>query len=94
MNRISFLDELLKLGGVRVVVKVSSDLTSDPPAGLMNPDAAPPAEPHQPTEAASRLPATAHIPAQIHAGQQGDITTSRNPIDQYKFNWGYRESVS
>ena len=91
MNRISFLDELIKLGGVRCVVKVSSELTTDPPAGLMSPDAAPPAEPHRPTEASSRIPATAHLPTQVYAGRQGKITTSKNPIDKYKFNRGYRE---
>lgn len=94
MNKISFLDELMKLGGVRIVVKTANELTSDPPAGLMSAEGVPETMVNHPAEASSRLPLTSGMPAQIGQGGLGEVSQAKAPIDQHKFNRGYRESVS
>ena len=92
MNRISFLDELMKLGGVRSIIKEGGTIMSEPPGGMMSQDAVPPAEPHRPSEASSRLPAVAGHGGNIEAGKLGVVTSAKNPIDQHKFNRAFRSN--
>ena len=92
MNRISFLDELMKLGGVRSIIKEGNQLMSDPPAGMMSGGGVPDAEPHRPDEASSRLPAVAGHGGNIESGKLGNITNAKSPIDQHKFNRAFRSN--
>ena len=94
MNKISFLDELMKLGGVRVIVKTADDMCSQPPAGMMSGESAPPADVQHPAEVETRLPISSRTPGAIQPGDLGDITSAKDPIDRHKFNRAYRESKS
>lgn len=94
MNKISFLDELMSLGGVRVIVKTADDMVSQAPSGMMSGESAPPADIQHPAEVTTRLPTAARSAGAIQGGDQGDVTSAKDPIDRHKFNRAYRESVS
>jgi len=94
MNKVSFLDELMSLGGVRSVVKTADEMISQPPAGMMSGEAAPSADIQYPTEVTSRLPTAARSAGDIQGGDLGDVTSAKDPIDRHRFNRAYRESVS
>ena len=93
MNLVSFVDELVKLGGVRVLSKramevdTSSNMnTSDPPAGMMGSGAVPASFRLVPDKADSRVGVVSSAPSQIVAGQLGQITSAKEPIDKNKYN--------
>ena len=87
MNLHSFVDEVIKLGGVTVMVKRSaSGSTEDIPAGLGGSGSVPESITTTPDEAATRLPATGHLPAAVEPGTLGKMTNSRAPIDRPRFN--------
>lgn len=90
MNRISFLDELIKLGGARCIIKHSNELMSDPPGGMMETSSVAAAEPHRPSEASSRLPDVAGHGGKIVPGSLGNITEAKDPIDEHRFNQAFR----
>jgi hypothetical protein len=94
MNKISFLDELMSLGGVRSVVKTADDMVSQPPVGMMSGEAAPPADIQHPAEVATRLPTSTRSAGVVQGGELGDVTSAKDPIDRHKFNRAYRKSSS
>lgn len=94
MNKISFLDELMSLGGVRSVVKTADDMISQPPVGMMSGEDGPPADIQYPAEVNSRLPTSARMPGAIQSGGLGNVSSAKDPIDRHKFNRAFRESNS
>lgn len=91
MNLISFVDELVKLGGVRVIVKRAADISSsEVPAGMMDPGQPPPSIRVAPDEAATRLLNT-ELPDAIQPGKLGPLASTINPIDRERFNHLYQE---
>ena len=93
MNMSSFLDELVKVGAGRILVKRSSDSvnTTDIPSGMMGDGYVPPAMDVMPQYAETRLPNTAQRPSQVPMGTLGGVTEAKNPIDRYKYNRVYQE---
>ncbi|MBW2691025.1 MAG: hypothetical protein JRE57_00145 [Deltaproteobacteria bacterium] len=92
MNLISFLDELIKIGGVAGVVKQADDVsTVDIPHGMIDEDPPPDSIKVYPHEASSRLPLTAKTPSAVQTGHLGDMTQAKDPIDRNKHNRGYRD---
>jgi len=91
MMLLSFVDELVKLGAGRQLVKTGEvtqgDLnTIDIPSGMMDSESPPVAELIVPDEAATRLPRTGHLAPQVVAGELGDVTDAKDPIDRERFN--------
>ena len=89
----SFVDEIIKLGGLRCLYKqaygdggVTDPTTSMIPEGLVGSGEAPQADPHRPNEAASRLPNTGHLASTVESGNLGDVTPPKDPVDKDKFN--------
>lgn len=93
MNKLSFLDELLRCTSFAPIVKQAyADYeanTIDAPAGMMDSTQSPPQIATVPDEASSRLQDTAHLPAAIKPGQLGAVTDAKAPIDQERFNRPY-----
>lgn len=91
MNLISFIDELVKIGATKCLVKRSADVAmSDPPAGMMDPSAPPPVKRVAPDESSTRL-LNNHLPSQIKPGALGPTAESTRPIDQERYNRPYVE---
>jgi hypothetical protein len=90
MNKISFLDELMKLGGVRVVIKTASSVIGSPPDGMVSDEAAPKADLVRPDEVATWSKPAGKSAGTIAQGTQGEITSSPDPIDRLRFNRGYQ----
>lgn len=91
MNLISFVDELVKLGGVKTLIKRGSDVSSSEiPAGMMSSAAPPPSIRVAPDEAGTRLEST-HLPTTVEVGQLGPLGDNRRPIDRERFNRPYAE---
>jgi hypothetical protein len=95
MNLISFVDELVKLGAVRPLIrKLAADGDSeavDIPQGMMSSEPVPDSDRVHPAEAATRLPATAHLEPEIETGHLGKVTEPKHPIDRDKYNRAYRD---
>jgi hypothetical protein len=103
MNLVSFVDELVKLGAGRQLLKrayggpndgdgAGNDAnTVDVPHGMMGADSPPPSDRVSPSEASTRLPLTYHLPSTVQSGNQGDITEPKDPIDKHKYNRAYRD---
>jgi hypothetical protein len=94
MNKLSFLDELMKLGGAMCLVKraeMGDVNTVDIPHGMMGSDPMPAGDRLVPDDAATRLPATAHLPSRIQGGSLGGVTQAKDPIDREKYNRAYRD---
>lgn len=94
----SFLDELLKLGAARSLVKSaygggdsSGDInTVDIPHGMIGSEPMPEVDRVAPDEAGTRLQASA-VPSQIKPGILGKVSPSRQPIDRERYNRAYRD---
>ena len=87
MNLVSFVDELVTLGGVRCMWKRAADISEGvAPEGLMRSDAPPPSIRTVPDETATRLPESAGVASQIQAGALGRSSGSKYPIDRERFN--------
>jgi len=98
MNLVSFVDELVKIGGMRVLMKRAGEIDStsnvnsvEPPMAIMGGGPVPSSLRVVPERAATRLPHSEEFDSQIEAGSLGDVTGSREPIDQDKFNRWYRD---
>jgi len=91
MNKLSFLDELMKLGGARAVIKTANETASQAPSGMGSDGSAPKADIVRPNEVATRLRTAAKSKGAITAGGLGGVTQSPEPIDGERFNRGYRE---
>lgn len=95
MNLISFVDELVKLGGARPLFrKFSAEGDTDAveiPHGMMGDGAAPEADRVDPSESATRLPATSYLAPDLETGHLGKVTEPKQPIDKDRFNRAYRE---
>lgn len=95
MNKISFLDELLKLGGATRVVKVAyqgAADSSEAPQGMTGSGSVPESIRVAPHEASTRLPKTSHLPSQIKPGALGGVTQAKDPISKHRFNRAWRDS--
>ncbi|MFQ5352742.1 MAG: hypothetical protein ACE5D3_06685 [Candidatus Binatia bacterium] len=92
MNLISFLDELVKLGGVRCVIKRASDVnTVDIPSGMVDDSPVPFHIDVWPHEAATRLPKTGKHLSSVPTGELGGVTQAKDPIDRDKYNRAYKD---
>jgi hypothetical protein len=92
MNLVSFLDELVKLGGAHCVVKRANLATSnDIPQGMVDDSPVPEHIEVRPADATTRLPLTGGQLSQVQVGALGDVTEAREPIDRDKFNRTYKE---
>jgi hypothetical protein len=99
MNKISFLDELVRLGGATRMLKqayggsegTGETSTVDIPHGMVGSDPTPESIRVAPDEAATRLPETAKLPSNIRPGRLGGISQAKDPIDRFKFNRAYRD---
>lgn len=97
MNKISFLDELIKLGGVTGMYKRAfdgetlGDISADIPSGMMGTEPVPGSIRTIPDEAGTRLPNANHSGNSVSSGRLGPVTQARNPIDRERFNKIYRE---
>lgn len=93
MNKVSFLDELVKLGCCKQLLKRASDggsESSEIPQGMASGDPVPDSIDVHPTEAQTRVPLTAHLPSPIHPGSLGGVTQAKHPIDRKRFNRSWR----
>ena len=98
MNLVSFVDELVKIGAVRGLIKRSGEIDAtsnvnsvEPPAAIMGGGAVPPSLRIVPERAATRLPNSEDVPSLIIAGALGGVTGAKAPIDQDKYNRWYRD---
>jgi hypothetical protein len=93
MNKMSFVDELVKVGAMRCLLKRASDVnTIDVPEGMMSNAPTPDAIRLHPDQAATRLPATAHLMSSLDMpGMLGSVTQAVDPIDREKFNRAYKD---
>ena len=91
MNKLSFLDELLKIGAMKPINKMAS-LLGEPPAGMMDPEPAPEAIEVEPASAITRLPETAALPSQNTPGTLGKVTAPQEPIDELLQNRAWEEA--
>jgi hypothetical protein len=98
MNLVSFIDELVKLGAARSLIKRAGEAdatsnvnSSEPPATIMGGGAVPMALRVVPEKASTRLPDSVDVPSQIVAGSLGDVSGAKYPIDRDKFNRWYRD---
>ena len=93
MNKVSFLDELVSLGGVTHMLKRSDDAgaSGDAHPGLVGSGATPDSILVRPDEAGTRLPRTGHLPSSMVPGRLGGITQAKDPVDRLRFNRAYRE---
>ena len=98
MNLASFVDELVKIGGLRALTKRAGEIDStsnvnsvEPPMGIMGGGSVPASLRVVPERAATRLPHADDFESQIEAGSLGDVTGAKSPIDQDKFNRWYRD---
>lgn len=93
MNEVSFLDELVKMGGVTsAFVKLAVTADSDPPDGMIDdPGPVPDADPHEPDDASTRLPLSKKHPSQVESGYLGGVThPEKHVAEQGKLDW-YRD---
>lgn len=88
MNMISFIDELVKLGAGRVLVKDAAT-TSEAPEGMVGVDSVPDSDDVWPHDVRTRLPETARGVSQIAPGELGPVSLAKEPIDQERFNRSY-----
>lgn len=91
MNLLGFVDELVKIGGMRCLYKRAHDGDVDMagvPQGLMDDGPAPQAIRAVPDEAATRI-RNGQLPAAILAGRLGGITTAKQPVDREKYDRRY-----
>lgn len=92
MNLISFLDELVKLGGARCVIKRAAEVnTIDIPSGMIDDSPVPFHIEVRPHEAATRLPITGGQMSAVPSGHIGGVTQAKDPIDRDKYNRAYKE---
>lgn len=95
MNKISFLHELVSLGGATRLIKKAygggATSTVDIPHGMVGSDSTPESIPVAPAEASTRLPRTAKQPSQVKPGTLGDVTQAKEPVDRFKFNRADRD---
>jgi hypothetical protein len=98
MNLVSFVDELVKLGAVRSLIKSAGEIdstsnvnSSDPPATIMGGGGVPSSLRVVPEKASTRLPESVDTPSEIVAGSLGSVTGAKAPIDRDKFNRWYRD---
>ncbi len=95
MNLVSFVDELVKVGGLTCLYKRADDAevnTVDIPHGMMSHETMPERIIVNPAEVATRLPNLARSGTAIPSGTLGGVTQSKWPIDREKFNRLYRRS--
>lgn len=86
MNRISFVDELVKVGAIRCLYKRATDLDATIPEALMSSGPVPDSKRVVPDEASTRVD-NAHLPSVLGTpGRLGDVTVAKKPIDQERFN--------
>lgn len=89
MNLLSFVDELVKVGGVRCMYKRGADISSsEPPSGFMMGGAVPPSKRVAPDEAATRVETTGAAPV-VSPGMTasfGNVSAAKKPIDRDRFN--------
>jgi hypothetical protein len=85
MNLISFVDELVKVGAVRCLIKRSADISMGIPDGVMNGASPPPSKTVMPDDASTRLAPT-NMQSGIKPGSIGDVGLSKAPIDRDRFN--------
>lgn len=90
MNKLSFLDELLKIGAMKPMNKIAT-LIGNPPAGMMDPEPAPEAIELEPDNASTHLPRTAKLPSQNTPGTLGNVTAPQEPIDLFPQNRPWEE---
>lgn len=75
MNKVSFLDELVKMGGVTGALKVAQGF-SDPPAGMIPDDGPVPDEKvHRPEDPSTRVSNRGAVPSRVPSGHLGSITS-------------------
>lgn len=87
----SFLDELLKVGAARCLLKSADDInTVDIPHGMIGSAASPESDRVVPDEAATRMQGS-HASPVVEVGRLGSTTPSRNPIDRERYNRLYRD---
>lgn len=92
MNKISFLDELVKLGcGKRLLKLAEGSESSEIPVGMASSDPVPESIEVRPTDATSRVPLTAHLPTPIRPGALGGVTQAKTPIGRHRFNRAWRD---
>lgn len=99
MNRISFLDELVKIGSATDMIKAAygggSDAgtvnTVDIPHGMVGSDPVPESTRLSPDDASSRLPNSSKVPSAIRPGRLGGVTQAKDPVDRFRFNRVYRD---
>ena len=92
MNLVSFLDELIKLGGAACLTKRADEVsTVDVPHGMTDGNPPPDSIKVHPHEASTRLPLTGKTPSIVQSGHLGGQTQAKDPIDRYKYNRGYRD---
>lgn len=100
MNLVSFVDELVKLGAIRPLIRKFASggdgdqgriESVDIPHGMMSPEPVPDSIYTHPAMAATRLPATGHTQGSIEPGNLGGVTEPKHPIDEDKFNRAYRD---
>jgi len=94
MNRRSFLDELIKLGGVRRAMEKLGYLpgyamdpsTVDIPHAMIGSEPVPPAIELKPDDASTRVPRSVLTLSVIRDGALGQVTPAKDPIDKERFN--------
>jgi len=91
MNTLSFLDELVKIGAARCLLKSAEINTVDIPQGMMGDGVVPPSITVAPSDASTRLPRTGLKPATFPSGHLGRSTEPKDPIDRFKYNRAYRD---
>jgi hypothetical protein len=87
MNKISFLDELVKLGCCKHLLKRAE--SSSIPVGMASSEPAPESIDTHPSEANTRIPLTAHLRSPIRPGAIGRVTQAKDPIGKHRFNRPY-----
>lgn len=90
MRLIGFVDELVKLGTVRRLLKVAdvdATMTQEPPTELMgsSDEDVEPADRVSPAEAVTRLPRTGQRPKLVSKETLGGVTEPKEPVDKEKF---------
>jgi hypothetical protein len=91
MNLASFSDELMKLGGVTVIVKAARIVGADPPDGMVGNEPEPDPEPDMyPDRAETRMPHSKVIQSQVRPGALGGVTAPQDAISEQRFNQLYR----
>jgi hypothetical protein len=90
----SFVDEIVKLGGLRCLYKRADGMgggsmnasAAVAPSGLIGSGEVPWEKQVHPDDATTRLEGTAHKPSAVASGHLGEITPARASIDRDKFN--------